>query len=125
MINISKLELELLLSNLPDLVLLSEPQCYQSDIRQLMNGLVHEYDYHLNSDDLLDPDIPLAKSRAKGGTLALWRKYLDPYITIYQVQSSSFLPLILRLPDSRISVHVAIYLPTHGRDIEFLSELAR
>ena len=40
------------------------------------------------------------------------------------MQSSAFLPLVLKLPDSRTSVHVALYLPTHGRDAEFISELA-
>ena len=115
---------QLLLSNLADLVLLSEPQAYQTDIRQLMKGIGHEYNFWLNSDDLQDPELPLVKSRAKGGTLALWRKWLDPYISVHPVQTSAFLPLVLKLPDTRISVHVALYLPTHGRDTEFVSELA-
>ena len=115
---------ELLLSNLPDLVLLSEPQAYQTDIRQLLKGIGHEYDFWLNSDDLHDHELPLVKSRAIGGTLALWRKWLDPFISVHPVQSSAFIPLILKLPETRISVHVALYLPTHGRDTEFISELA-
>ena len=87
-------------------------------------GVQHEYCYFLNSDDLTDPDLPLVKTRAVGGTLAMWRKWIDPYITVYPVQSSALLPLILRLPDARVSVHIAIYLPTHGKDPEFVSELA-
>ena len=113
-----------LLASMPDLVLLSEPQSYQTDIRQALDGVSHEYDFWLNSDDLQDPELPLVKPRAVGGTLALWRKWLDPYISVYPVQSSAFLPLVLKLPDSRTSVHVALYLPTHGRDAEFVSELA-
>ena len=114
----------LLLANMPDLVLLSEPQSYQTDIRQALEGVSHEYDFWLNSDDLHDPELPLVKTRAIGGTMVLWRKWMEPYISVYPVQSSAFLPLVLKLPDTRISVHVALYLPTHGRDTDFISELA-
>ena len=113
-----------MISNLPDLVFLSEPQCYQTDIKQHTSGLQHEYEYHLNSDDLYDRELPLVKSRAIGGTLVLWRKWLDPYVSVFPSQSSSFLPLVLKLPNARISVHIAVYLPTHGKDTEFISELA-
>ena len=85
---------------------------------------LQDYCFHLNSDDLQDPDLPLVKSKATGGTFALWRKWLDPFVTVYPVSSSSFLPLIIRLPNSRTSVHVALYLPTHGKDSEFVAELA-
>ena len=84
----------------------------------------HEYCYSLNSDDVLDPELPLVMSRATGGTLALWRKWLDPYITVCQVSTSSFLPIILRLPGARTSIHVTLYLPTHGKDTDYVSELA-
>ena len=57
---------ELLLSKLPDIVLLSEPQVYQADIALCMNTAVHEYCYWLNSDDLYDQDLPLVKSKAVG-----------------------------------------------------------
>ena len=87
-------------------------------------GLRHEYCFHLNSDDLYDPELPQIKSRAVGGTLAMWRKWLDPHITVFPTQSSAFLPLILRLPGVRVSVHIVLYLPTHGKDPEFISELA-
>ena len=115
---------ELILSEVPDLVLLSEPQSYQTDIRQALEGVQQEYDFWLNSDDMYDPELPLIKARAVGGTLALWRRWLEPYISVYPVQSSAFLPLVLKLPDSRTSVHIALYLPTHGRDADFVSELA-
>ena len=36
-----------------------------------------EYSYELNSEDKLDPDI--AMSRTRGGTMVLWRKPLDQY----------------------------------------------
>ena len=56
--------------------------------------------------------------------MALWRNWLDPYITVLPSLSSAFLPVILKLPGARVSVHIAIYLPTHGKDAEFVSELA-
>ena len=115
---------EVLLSQLPDLVFLSEPQTYQTDIEYPMGSVKHEYCYWLNGDDTLDPDLPLVKSKASGGTLAMWRRWLDPFITVHHVQSSAILPLVLQLPGARTSVHIAIYLPTSGKEYEFLSELA-
>ena len=88
---------ELILSEVPDLVLLSEPQSYQTDIRQALEGVQQEYDFWLNSDDMYDPELPLIKSRAVGGALALWRRWLEPYISVYPVQSAAFLPLVLKL----------------------------
>ena len=49
---------------------------------------------------------------------------LDPYIKVINVLSTSFLPIVLTLPGSRPTIHVALYLPTHGQDTEFVSELA-
>ena len=45
-------------------------------------------------------------------------------VVIHPFQSSAFLPLVLQLPNTRPSVHIAVYLPTHGKDAEFMSELA-
>ena len=89
-----------------------------------MNTAVHEYCYWLNSDDLYEPDLPLVKSKAVGGVLGIWRKWLDPFIKVHPVQSSALLPLVLQLPGAKTSVHVGIYLPTSGKDYEFISELA-
>ena len=113
-----------LLSCLPDIAFLSEPQLFQTDLPQQMQYVHHEYCYWLSSDDLIDPELPLVKSRATGGTLVMWRKWLDPHISVHSVQSSAILPIILKLPRSRVSVHVALYLPTHGKDAEFVAELA-
>ena len=52
---------EIVLSQLPDLVFISEPQIYQSDVDNLMMTVKHEYCYWLNSDDLFAPDLPLQK----------------------------------------------------------------
>ena len=106
------------------LVFLSEPQIYQCDLPSIAQYLDHDYCYSLNSDDLYDEELPLICNRAKGGTMVLWRRYLDPHIKVIPTTSSSYLPIVLTLPGCCPSVHVAVYMPTHGQDTEFMSELA-
>ena len=89
-----------------------------------MATVCDEYCYYLNSDDLYDMDLPFEKSKAVGGTLGMWRKWLEPYIHVHPVQTSAILPLVLQLPGTKTSVHIGIYLPTSGKDYEFVSELA-
>ena len=66
----------------------------------------------------------MTKSRSDGGTLVLWQRELDPFVSFYPVNTASFTPLVLKLPESPISVQISLYLPTHGKDLEFVSELA-
>ena len=109
---------------LPDLVFLSEPQVFQSHIISIMEYLKGEYCFFLNSDDLHDQYLPLTRNYSMGGTLCLWRKWLDPYVTIQQPTSPSFTPILIKVPNHQTSVHIGIYLPTHGKDTEFISDLA-
>ena len=83
----------------------------------------HNYCFSLNSEDKYDLDIPLTKSQAFGGTLVLWKKSLDPFISLCPVTTSSFLPLILRPPNAPVSIHIALYLPTSGKENEFIEEI--
>ena len=106
------------------LVFLSEPQAYQCDLPSISQFFKHDYCFALNSDDLYETDLPLNTSKAKGGSMILWRRSLDPYVKIVNVTTSAFLPLLLTIPGYYPSVHVALYLPTHGQDTEFVSELA-
>ena len=108
----------------PDMIFISEPQAYQCDVVKAMQHLQGHYKYFLNSDDLRDPELPLVKSKAHGGTMALWKENLDPYISVHQVSSSSFLPIVFSPPDSIPSIHISVYLPTHGQDARFVDELA-
>ena len=108
----------------PSLVFLSEPQVFQSDISHLMNFIKGDYCYFLNSEDIHNPDLPLVTNHASGGTLCLWRRNLDAFVTVHQVSSSAFTPIILTLPNHQTSIHICIYLPTHGKDTEFVSALA-
>ena len=110
--------------NNADFIFLSEPQIYQNDIDQVLLYLQGEYNYSLNSRDKLDPELPLVKPKAIGGCMILWKLCFDPYITVHPVPSSSILPIVFNPPGTRVSVHISIYLPTHGQDEEFIEELA-
>ena len=90
-----------------------------------MVALQGEYCFALNSHDKYDPELPLVKTKANGGTMVLWKVCHDPYISVHPVSSPSILPIIFNPPQSLLSIHVAVYLPTHGQDrrIEELSSL--
>ena len=69
-------------------------------------------------------DLPLISNRAFGGTLTLWKRSLEPFIKIINVNTSSFLPLLLSIPGCPTSVHINIYLPTAGLTSEYVSALS-
>ena len=115
---------EILEQELPSFAFISEPQVFQADINIFMDYIKADYCHFLNSEDLHDTDIPMVSSHPVGGTLCLWRRGIDPYISVHNVASSSFTPLIFAQPNHQKSIHVGIYLPTHGKDVEFVSELA-
>ena len=83
-----------------------------------MKPLQGEYFCSLNSADKFDPELPLVKSRAHGGTLALWKVEHDPYVSIHTVSSSAFLPLIFDPPFSPLSIHI-------GKESSFYEELSK
>ena len=109
----------------PDLVFISEPQTYQMDIQHQMYYFHDQYKYFLNSEDLHDMDLPMLKNRAKGGTMVMWNSHLDPFITVHKPSSPAFLAIIPKLPNLPTTIHVALYLPTVGKEAEYLTELAK
>ena len=82
-----------------------------------------EYSFLVNSEDKYDNTIPLRRSHAFGGTLMLWKNDLHPFIEPVTVKTSSFLPIILHPLGSSPSIHICIYLPTAGKDKQFVEEL--
>ena len=108
----------------PHFLFLSEPQIYQSDLPAIIKYFKGEYTAVLNSEDLHDPDLVLTSSKAKGGTAVLWMKSLDPYVSVHISDSPSFLPIVVEIPDWKPMIHVALYLPTAGKDTEFCEDLA-
>ena len=56
--------------------------------------------------------------------MVMWKQCLDPHIKVYKVETSSFLPIVFEPPDLPTTIHIAVYLPTLGKESEFLSELS-
>ena len=56
--------------------------------------------------------------------MTLWRKELDPYVTILEPTSSRILVLVLDVPGFQVNIHINIYLPTSGKEEEFMEQLA-
>ena len=108
----------------PALAFLSEPLAYQCDLQAMNQYLGPQYCCSLNSEDIYDPELPLYKSKTKGGTMVLWQRQFDPHLKVIPVNTTTFLPVVLTLPGAKPAVHVSLYLSTHGQDSAFVSELA-
>ena len=52
-----------------------------------------------------------------------WKNELDAHISVYPVSTTSYLPVVLSLPGTPVTVHIAIYLPTSGQESEFADQL--
>ena len=107
----------------PDLIFISEPWLFQSDLPNV-NKLFPDYNCVLNSDDKFDEDVALIKTKAYGGCMTLYKKYLEPFVSEIKTESSRILPIQISMPGYAESVHFNIYLPTSGKDSEFLDSLA-
>ena len=82
-----------------------------------------DYCYELNSEDKFDLEIAIMRSRSFGGTMVMWKSTLDKYVTVIPSTSSSFLPIVVSPPGCPVSVHIAIYLPTSGKESNFMEQL--
>ena len=108
----------------PDLIFLSEPWLFQSDLHLATDLMRPAYKMFLNSDDLYDPDLPLMQTRAHSGTLTLWKAELDSYISVLKTHTSRVTGIVLDIPCRQTTVHINIYLPTAGKDSAFMEALA-
>ena len=109
----------------PDLIFLSEIQIFSSDVSHCMTLFKGEYNCEVNSEDVHDVDIPMTKSKPCGGTMILWKRSLDKYISVFPVSTPSFLPVIFSPPGSPVSAHFSLYLPTAGRETDFLDQISQ
>ena len=57
--------------------------------------------------------------------MMLWRHKHDPFITVIPVSSTAFLPVIFHPPELVPSIHIAVYLPTIGKEMLFIEELSK
>ena len=67
---------------------------------------------------------PLETLRDKGGTMALWKSSLYPYIMVLPSTSPDIIPLLLDIPGQSLSIHIEIYMPTRGQEHKWLIALA-
>ena len=111
--------------NDPDFIFLNEPQMFQFDLHQVTQLFHGEYCYALNSDDLHDPELGLLRNKAHGGTMILWRRSLDKFISVLRCTTSSFLPILFSYSGCPTTLHVALYLPTSGREFQFVEEVSK
>ena len=100
------------------LIFISEPQVYKCDLTTLIQPFIGSYESYLNSEDVHDSELPLTHPRAKGGTMVMWHKSLSPHLKVLETSSSSYVSVLLSPPG-----HTAVYLPTAGKEGEWLSSL--
>ena len=108
----------------PSLIFLSEPQVFSCDIERLMTLFDGSYKFVLNSEDSHDLDLPLDRMKAKGVTMAMWDSKLDQFVTILKPQSSSVLPLLVKIPGITPACHIGVYMPTAGLEDQFIEALS-
>ena len=85
---------------------------------------LNNYTPYLSSDDLFDPEIIFRKQRAKGGSMVMVNKSIDPFVTLLPPPSSAITPILLQIPGLQTSVHISLYLPTSGQEHEFISQIS-
>ena len=88
--------------------MLTEPQIYKCDVEQSMRYLRGLYEYHLNSYDVYDPELPIIQAKAHGGTMVLWKKELDPYITTLPALTPVISSFLFHPPLYEPTIHVCI-----------------
>ena len=104
-------------------IFIAEPWLHLPDAPLVLQDFCHHYSYYLNSEDRHDPLLSMMKSRAHGGTLAMWKKDLDAYVSVIEPSSSRVLALVLDKPGVKTTAHITVYLSTAGRDTEFIKDL--
>ena len=115
--------LQILQKEDPSFVFISEPWLHLADAPLALQHFLPQYNFFLNSEDRHDPLLSLAKSRAHGGTLVIWKKEIDAYITVVEPSSSHVLALVLDRPGYKTSAHITIYLSTSGKDADFMKDI--
>ena len=109
----------------PSIILLSEPQLLQCDWQLKTSTFNGEYSSSLNSSDLYECEDALVKSRTFGGTMIMWKKEFDPHVTVLPVDTAAFLPILLSPPGITPSVHISVYLPTAGKEGQYIEDLGK
>ena len=109
----------------PDFIFLNECLLFQHEKSEATDILKGEYCHALSSDDTLDPELPFVKNRSNGGTMILWKNNLDKFVTVLNTETPSFLGILFHHPDCEPSLHISLYLPTSGKESEFIEEITK
>ena len=109
----------------PDFIFINETQTFQFEANTATDIFHSKYFYSLNSDDSFDQELPFIRNRSHGGTMVLWKQSLDQYVTLFPPISSSFLPILYHPAGSPPSLHIALYLPTSGKETELIEEISK
>ena len=56
--------------------------------------------------------------------MIMWKKVLDPYVTVHQPNTSAFLFIVIDIPGVQTSIHGSLYLPTSGKESDYFTELS-
>ena len=109
----------------PDFIFLNETQTFQFEADKALDLLHGEYCHVLNSDDVHDPELSFVKNRSHGGTMILWKRALNQSVSVLPPETSSFIAIIFHPPASQPSIHISLYLPTAGKESEFVEEITK
>ena len=109
----------------PEFIFLNETLLFQFEAKAATDLLHGDYNYVLSSDDSADPELPFMKSKSYGGTMILWKRSLCEFISVLSTPSPSFAAITFRPPSSPPSVQVSLYLPTSGKETEFIEEVSK
>ena len=109
----------------PDFIFLNEVLLFQFEGKRATDIFKGEYCHTLSSDDIADPELPLIKNRSNGGTMILWKRSLDQFITVLPSETSSFHVILFQPLHALPSLHVSLYLPTSGKEDEFIAEITK
>lgn len=96
---------------------------HSCDLPPLILPFRGKYEAHLNSEDFHQPDLALDNVKAHGGTMVMWQSSISPYVTVLKTKSPSFQSILLKLPGNIPSIHTVLYLPTAGKDDQYISAL--
>ena len=61
----------------------------------------------------------------QSGLWQVWVVAVYPFISVISVDSSSFIPIVFSPPAHLLTVHIAVYLSTQGKENEFLEKMAK
>ena len=98
---------------------------FQFEAKEATDLFHGEYNYLLNSDDSVDQELPFTKNKSHGGTMILWKRSICEFVTVLATPTPSFTAIMFHPPGCYSSVQVALYLPTSGKEAEFVEDISK